>query len=206
MGTDGDGPRLHGNERRRAPLTADQQQLVLDFDRRLPGLVRECPEWLVARLGRDEVESCIRLAVVKAAHDFDPVANPNVPFAAFAFNGVRMAMRSFGRELGKPAVWWTMPVSADDGASMEGEIPDHRDPVADRLLKAWCDEDYTRQRKCLDWRSRVLLYLRTVAAMTLEEVGECMGITRARVQQLEEKAARKLAAYRVRRARRTQPA
>lgn len=203
MGVDGSGPRLHGNERPREPLTPEQQQLVLDFDRWLPGLVAEVPEWLRIRLGRDVVEQDIRLAVVKAAHDYDPVAYPGVPFAAFAFNGVRLAMRGFGHQLGKPQAWQTMP-AADDGAGIDGEIPDHREPCPDRLLRAWCDEDYARQRECLSWRERVLLYLRTVEGLTLEETGECMGgVTRERVRQLEERACRQLAAFRVRQANNT---
>jgi RNA polymerase sigma factor (sigma-70 family) len=163
--------------------------------------VNEVPEWLRVRLGRDVVEQDIRFAVVKAAHDFDPVKYPGVPFAAFAFNGVRLHMRSFARQLGRPETWWTMPASREDGASMEGEIPDHRDPVPDRLLRAWCDEDYARQRRCLDWRARLVLYLRTVEGMTLDETGECMGVTRERVRQLEDRATWQLARFRVRRAR-----
>lgn len=174
---------------------------MIDFDRWLPGLVAECPAWLVARLGRDEVASAIRLAVVKAAADYDPVAHPGVPFPAFAFNGVRLAMRGFARELGKPAVWWPMPHGDDGDELFDRLIPDYRDPAPERLLRAWCDEGYAAQRQCLDMRSRVLLYLRTVEGWTLEEVGDVLGVTRQRVRQLEERACRKLAAFRVRQAR-----
>lgn len=171
--------------------------MVLDFDRWLPGEVNRVPEWARRAVGRDAVEQEARLAVTKAACDWNPELYPGVPFGAFARIGVRLHLRGlWDRLAAKGCVWAAMPVFEDGGGP---DPEDYRDPHGERLLHLWFDPDYAEQRRCLDMRRRLLLYLRTVEGLTLEETGECLGTSRERVRQLEWSAGRKLAEFRNRR-------
>lgn len=162
------------------------------------------PAAMLRTLGREQFEQEAWLAVCKAAHDFDPVKYLGVPFGAFARLGVRKHLTgTVCRTATKYGVWRTMPeLDGDTGEQLEAA--DYRRESADPALAAWCSADYARQRRCLDWRSRIVLYLRAVEGWTLEEAGEALAVTRERIRQVEEKAVRKLARFRLRRQMRRQ--
>ena len=183
---------------RRAPLTAARQDLALSAEAWLWQELRGVPFALVRVFGRDTFEQEARVAAAKAAADFDPAAFPGVPFGAFARRGVRLHLRGVVARLAmKFPVWREMP--ADPAGGSFPDPADHRPAGGDPALRAWCSDDYRDQRRCLDWRTRVLLYLRTVEGWTLDEVAAPLGVSRERVRQLETKAAQKLARYRNRR-------
>lgn len=157
------------------------------------------PPAVVRRVGLEECVAEALLFVVRAAGRYDPVAHPGVPFAAYARNGLRLVLRSmFGRKKYRTArTWLTMPVDADGAFFLEPA--DHRPPDVHPALREWCSEECRAQRRCLDWRARLVLCLRCVEGLTLDDVGGVLGITRERVRHLEERAVAKLAAFRVRR-------
>lgn len=200
---------------KRPPLTPEQQGWVEEHRWVAFAVANEFPNRLPWIAYEDVVGAGFE-GLVRAAQTFDPARGNQ--FSTYAFWWAKAKIRRFlrgerGRGMAVPENRKEFKRTGELVSSRGGEewdqgaeVADFRRAETDPALKLWCSPDYAEQRRCLDWRSRVLLYLRTVAAMTLEEVGECMGITRERVRQLEEEAARKLAAFRVRRARRTQPA
>lgn len=188
----------HGKRVFRTPLAPDRQALALTETEQVAQFARYAPQWLTRLAGRDTIEQELWMAVLTAAADFDPVKNPGVPFGAFARQACKWCLLNLRRDWGqRQSVWQGMPTN-DECQAMGDELPDHR-PLADSpAFHAWFDEDYKRQRRFLDWRSRIVLYLRYVEGWTLEEVGDALGVSRERVRQVEGKAGRKLAAARSR--------
>lgn len=153
--------------------------------------------------GEDEWRQEAWLAVCKAARDIDPESHPGVPFLAFARNGIRLHFMGETRKYAtRLAVWREMPAdphragAAGDFRPDDAHPEDHRGPAVPAVLSAWCSDDYRAQRSVLNWRERVILYLRFVEGWYQWEIAECLGITHARVGQLEEVAVRRLAAAR----------
>lgn len=191
------------SDRRRnivAPLTPDQQELVEAELARgwvRPEVCSLAAPWLVRAVGWDDLHQTGEVAVAEAAMTFDPVARPGVPFGAYARQLVRWRLWSLRRVLAKSyRAWYGMPTDAE---GWQPDPADHRPDCPDPALWLWCSPDYSAQRRCLDWRSRVLLYLRTVEGMTLREVADALGVSAQRANQIEDKAVGKLAAFRNRR-------
>lgn len=186
--------------KRRAPLTPEQLTLVASTDRWLYQEIVRVPKWVLSIHGRDAVEQEARLSVCKAAHDFDPVKHPGVPFGAFARRGVRLHLLGLRyRTADRLRVWSTMPVSAiESGELVPHDQADYRRNSPDPNLSIWCDQDNVAQRKCLDMRSRLVLFLRYVECWTLDEIGSALGISWERVRQIEIKALARLKTHRER--------
>lgn len=180
-------PKTNRRLKRRAPLTPEQLALVASAERWLYQEIFRLPKWLVLLHGRDAIEQEARLAVCKAAHDFDPVKHPGVPFGAFARRGVYLHLLGIKyRSAERLSVWGTMPVATRHGEEdMPIDSTDHRRNSSEPTLTIWCDPDNVAQRKRLDMRSRVILFLRYVECWTLDEIGCAIGISWERVRQIE---------------------
>lgn len=176
----------------REPLSPEQQALAESAREWVWQEVNRVWTSLRLREGRDVLEQEAMLAACESARCFDPVANPGVPFGAYCRNHVRhrpwRATHLLQRNL---HVRRTMPTDADGEQFLEPA--DTRRDERDPRLRLWCSEDARQQRRALNWHYRLILCLRYVESLTLEEVGEVYGITRERVRQLEEKAVMMLA-------------
>ena len=178
---------------------ADRHALVLGCRRWLGAAVAKAvPPALYVRLGKDHWEQEAWRAVVVAAARWDPTRG--APFGAFAWLGVAQFLRGrVMREAARYGVWRELPAGADIlVGSDEGGVPlepaDHRAASAVHpTLAAWCDEDAARQRRRLDPRSRLVLYLRLVEGWSNPEIGSYFGISRERVRQVIGKAVFRLA-------------
>lgn len=188
-----------GRRANTTPLTAGQQALVTAEMHWLPAEVtRNVNEGLRRRYGREQFEQEAMLALCESARTFDPVAHPNVPFGAFARSHVRHRLwRAAHLAARVHRVSVSMPVDADGGPFVDA--PDHRRAEADPALRLWCSPDYCEQRRCLDWFVRVVLYLRAVEGLTLDEVGAYFRISKERVRQIEDRGVCRLAEFRNRR-------
>lgn len=193
-------PKINRRLKHRAPLSPEQRDQVALAEQWLYQEIVHLPKWLVLRHGRDAIEQEARLAVCKAAHDFDPVKHSGVPFGAFARRGVRLHLLGLRyRTADRLRVWSTMPVSAiESGELVPHDQADYRRNSPDPSLSIWCDQDNVAQRKCLDMRSRLVLFLRYVECWTLDEIGSALGISWERVRQIEIKALARLKTHRER--------
>lgn len=187
-----------------APLDSERQQLVVDEIARkwVYAEVRNLsPWWLVKQHGYDELNAVGIAAIVESAETYRDEFG--VPFGAYARQLVRWTFWKLTRTLTKEIRAWNEMrlVSRDDGetSQLSTIVPDHRRYCPSPALHLWCSLDYSEQRRCLDWRSRIALYLLAVEGMNLSEAGESLGITRERVRQIEKRAVAKLAGFRVRR-------
>jgi RNA polymerase sigma factor (sigma-70 family) len=194
-------PKPRGPAPNTTPLTAAQQRLVeaewaagwLGFE-----VTANVFEALRRRYGFDQFEQEALYALCESARSFDPVAYPNVRFGAFARVHVR---RRLWRVAKLAARNWrvnlAMPVDADGRQFLEPA--DHRPPEVDPRLRLWCSPDYAEQRRHLHRWYRLVLCLRYVEGLTLDEVGSYFGVTRERIRQHEERAVQMLAGGRTRR-------
>lgn len=162
-----------------------------------PWVFTVVPHWIIRRAGLDVCLSMAEEQMMTAANGWRPDAGSQ--FRSFLMEGIkRFLPHKVLRALGKPNVWRQMP-ETEDGEQLSSSLVDHRESAPERALRHWCSDDYSRQRRCLDWRRRVILYLRCVEGWTLEEVADTLTVlTRERVRQLEESATAKLAAFRTR--------
>lgn len=177
-------------ERRRGPLTPQQQALVETAEPWLRQEATRAPACFARLHGAEGVAQEARLAACKAAADFDPVRFPGVPFGAFARERVRRHLRGLVcRAAPRLCVWGAFPVGA--------EVADHRGTAVSPALRAWCSEEYRRQRRGLHWRERVVLYLRYVESWTLAECGAYFGLSSSCVELLAWRAVKALGARRV---------
>jgi len=174
-------------------LTVAQRELAETAFRVVPGVVtRVVPPALVRAFGRDHWEQEGRLACCIAAAEVDPVRHPGVPFPAFAANGVRLWLWGQVQQTARTAgVWRSWPANPETGEPHPGPA-DRRRPAADPALRLWCSAADRDRRRRLDWRTRVVLYLMCVEGWTQAEVGRAIGVKRARVGQLVERAVERL--------------
>jgi len=177
-------------------LTPEQQKLVVDFVARgwvQKEIRRRVPQWLLQQAGWDECESWAMFAVCRAAFRFDPIKYPNVPFDAFAVKGVRIWLKKIRCKYATAPKLW--------GHAFDEELErlvDHRSEDRPSPLMMWCEKENADQRRCLDWRRRIMLYLRTVEGWSQQEVGDLFGACRQRVHQIESTAMGSMARYRLR--------
>lgn len=155
--------------------------------------VNRLPPDLVRRFGRADFEQEAVLAVCKAAAAFDPIKFPTVPFNAFARLGIRQHFRGLIRDLirGK-LVWASQPPLFPDGVAIEfpdvGGWPGGPAP--------WFAPENVFQRRRLDWRARIILYLRVAEHWTQTEVAQTLGVSHQAVQVAEYNATETLASIR----------
>lgn len=162
----------------------------------------------LARHGKEFFQQEAYLALCVAAAAYRPDKYPGVTFGAFARLGLRMHLRGLLQRLGeRHPLWWQFPdrdSPHDDGpdssyrrlSRFAEEVPDIRTADVDPLLSAWHDEDAKAQRKYLDVRSRVILYLAYVECWSHTEISRTLRLSKERVGQLIERAADRLAAVR----------
>ena len=188
------------------PLTAEQRALAESEVTQTwvhTAIRRSSPAWLVKGLNWDELKQIAAVAICKATTTWVPQAGTT--FRDYAWNAVKWEVIKIRVVCGRSAsVWREMESTVSDSGQMESDaarIADHRRDCADNpTLHAWCSPDYTEQRRCLDWRSRIVLYLLAVEGWSKQEISETFGASRMRVIQSEGEAIRKLAAFRVRKA------
>lgn len=190
------------------PLTAEQADLVARHE----GMCRAIARQVGWGLGPEDLEDLaaeFRLQVVVAARTFDPARG--FTFSTYYMKAarqrtVRRARLLRARGLSVPRDGPFDPVtmvSTDErweygqGGSnsrrskqeLRNEVADYRRPIADDaaspLLRAWCDPEYAAQRANLSWTRRLVLYLRLVEGLSLEAVGECFGVSKERVRQVQ---------------------
>lgn len=165
------------------PLTADRRRLLDAVDQRVL-VVRLAARHLVRAIGTDGVLQEAWLACSLAASVYDPVAYPGVPFPAFACRCVKRRMTFLNAHFGRRGGVW-----AEDAGV---EPADHRGGGVWPALAAWCE--CRGQRRRLDWRSRVVLYLRCVEGWSLGEIAAVFGVNRQRVSQIIGTATKKMLA------------
>lgn len=187
------------------PLTKEQKELAEEEIRHkwIYTAIKRCaPKWLVHAIGYEELNQIGMLAVCQASKTWKPFEGTE--FMDYAWNAVKWEIAKrrivYNRNV---SVWREMEFVTSDTGSKESYAelePDHRRDCHDHpTLHLWCSPDYSEQRRCLDWRSRILLYLLTVEGWTKAEVSEVLGVSRMRVMQIEDEAVRKLASFRIRR-------
>ena len=188
------------------PLTAEQRALAESEVTQTwvhTAIRRACPAWLVKQLNWLELKQIAAVAICKATTTWAPQAGTT--FRDYAWNAVKWEVIKTRVVSSRTVeVWREMEFAVSDSGQTESDaarLADHRRDCADNpTLHAWCSPDYTEQRRCLDWRSRIMLYLLAVEGWSKQEISETFGVSRMRVMQIEEEAVRKLAAFRVRKA------
>lgn len=130
----------------------------------------------------------------KAAADFDP-ARGNT-FATVAHAYLKKWLGTLARHYIKSGWKWHEWTDLSDTEAFEPPARHHR-PVP---LAVWCDDEARFLRRRVQWRGRIILYLRTVECLTLDDVSHVFGISKARVRQIQDRAIDKIAAANNRRA------
>lgn len=183
------------------PLTPEQRELVAAQNDPgnpwVPKWVRCClPRGLIRRLGIEECVAEAWVLVVRAASLW--ADDGRATFRTFAMSAIqRFLLPRLNARLAHENVWVTMPKfdgnrGAEEDQHLCSLLADHRTDGRDPLLRLWCSPVYRRLRKLIDWRGRVVLYLRYVECWTLEEVGAALGVERQRVHHLERRARERL--------------
>lgn len=186
--------------------------LVAKYPRPIRFLMTVSPRAVKAALANDhtaeDIDQACWLWAARAAKKFDP--GRGLAFSTLAtwyFRGAlsRLAYQSDKSKPPGGSVLSLCGLYRDDGGDPEPFDPEDRRGASERPspLAEWCSEEFRRQRACLHWRQRIILYLRAVEGMTLEEAGEAMGgLSRERVRQICDRAAEKMAKSREDRERR----
>ncbi|HEY1187151.1 MAG TPA: sigma factor-like helix-turn-helix DNA-binding protein [Gemmata sp.] len=177
-------------------LTGAQQQLVLN-ERATAWVHREVNQNVRPayrrRYGREEFEQIALFALCESARAFDPVANPGVPFGAFARTHVRRRLWRAVEKLAQSArVNRTVPVDGLGEPFALTNLIDHRAPGPNPALALWCSDELRARRRCLDWRSRLVLCMRCVEGLTLQECALALRISKTRVGMIEQRAIERL--------------
>lgn len=193
------------------PLTKRQQDLVTTAEYQGIALAAArkfaASAWArAARLDFDTLWSECQVALCVAARKYDPVKYRDVPFGAFLWVGLKRWARGLRYKAFRDLLTnRQMPVAEGDwGGAIPVDVPDHRRADGEGvcpLLRAWCSPDYAVPRRRIHMRYRVILYLRYVECMTLDEVGLALAVSRERVRQIEADGMRLLSVSRPRSAR-----
>jgi DNA-directed RNA polymerase specialized sigma24 family protein len=174
----------------RKPLTPEQQALVLSVEYFANVLVRRVPYQLIRAFGREAVKQEAMLAACKAAADFDPVRFPNMEFSTFAWMGMKKHMLGvIKRSILKDNVWKVMPAIQSPWDKAElihvGELVPGRDHDPNRDPFHWWHTDEAKLlRRGFTLRYRLVIYLVLVEGLTYVEVGEALGVSKQRAQQM----------------------
>jgi RNA polymerase sigma factor (sigma-70 family) len=203
---------------RPAPLSPEQAALVEAHEKMCWKMARRFG-WGLPKEDVEDLAAEFRMQLVVAARFFEP--GRGYTFATYYMQCARQRMlrkarliRAGGVKVPQRGPFITVKMASTDerweyGAGggrnsrrnrddLKFQIADYRRParddVPDPLLHAWCDPEYVEQRKCLHWRTRIVLYLRVVECWSLEEVGRVLGgISRERIRQIEQRSIEKMA-------------
>lgn len=181
-------------------LTPERRELVERNLWWIPDAVRG----FFGELG-EEYRQVARLTLCLCAAYFDATRYPGATpdeldtiFAGYARLSVRRQLQRERQHFVKAAkVWGQVPPEMEDVSGDPG-VPDHRGNERDEALALWCSDDARRARRGVDARARLLLYLYTVEHTDTTELGRYLGLSRARVGQLLNRARRTIQETRLR--------
>jgi len=181
------------------PLSPEQQALVeaAYHEGWVPRWTRKIVSYAFLQsfgIKREDAVGEAWVIVVKAAASWEDGLGST--FRSYAMTGMkRFLMTRLKNSVSGKNVWIEMPTQRDVkyAKPMSDVLPDHRstsDPLS--LLATWCSPEYASQRKFLDWRTRIVLYLHSVERLSFKEIGPLLGVSWERARKLEEVAREKM--------------
>ena len=143
----------------------------------------------------NELESIISMAMIRAAQDYDPNHSSGAAFWTLAYTYIQMDLR---REWVRQERWFRTPGAEkpksinDTGRDGESGIAKNLAAPSVRLSKFEANEEISKALSCLGKLERLIIVLREAYVVPLYIIGNFLGVSRQRVQQIHKIACRKL--------------